>query len=151
MTARTNSGTALAIGSTQTNALTDVYTTIGEVISIGDFGRVYDEIAYSALDNRNVQKHKGQRNDGNVEIEMAYDPSDTGQDALLTALDVDNDYNFRLTMNDASTASGSHGTLLHFKAKVMSGVRRYGDANNIIRLVATLGIKSGSGTLTEAT
>ena len=151
MTARPNAGTALAIGSTQTNALTDVYTNIGEIRSLGDFGRVYDEILHSALDNRNVQKYKGQRNDGNIEVEMAYDPADTGQDALLTALDSDNDYNFRLTMNDASSASGSHGTLLHFKAKVMTGTRRYGDANNVIRLVSILGIKSGSVTLTEAT
>lgn len=151
MTARTNAGTAIAIGTTQTSSLTDVFTTIGEVISIGDFGRVYDEIAFSALDNRNVQKYKGQRNDGNIEIEMAYDPADTGQDALLTALDSDSDYNFRITLNDASGTSGSHGTLFHFKAKVMSAPRRFGDANNIIRLVVTLGIKSGSITLTEAT
>lgn len=151
MTARTNAGTALAIGSTQTSTLTDVYTNIGDIRSLGDFGRVYDEIIHSALDTRNVQKYKGQRNDGNIEVEMAYDPADTGQDALLTALDSDSDYNFRLTMNDASSTSGSHGTLLHFKAKVMTAVRRYGDANNIIRLSCTLGIKTGSGTLTEAT
>ena len=151
MAARTNAGTTLSIGSTQTNALTDVYTAVGEVISIGDFGRMYDQVKYSALNDRNVKKHKGQRDDGEIEVELAYDPADSGQDKLLVALDVDSDYNFRVVMNDASDVSGSYGTQLHFKAKVVGGVRRYGDANNIIRLIVTLAVTSGSITLTEGT
>ena len=151
MSVRTNAGTTLAIGSTQTNALTDVYTSVGEVRNIGDFGRVYNQIEHSVLSDRNVQKFKGQRDDGTLEVELGYDAADTGQAALKTALDSDSDYNIRITLNDASSVSGSHGTLFHMKAKVMQEVKMLGDANNIVRSKVVLAIKSGSITETPAT
>lgn len=151
MTVRTAAGTAIAIGSTQTNVLTDVFTNIGEVRNLGDFGRVYEEINHSALSDRNVQKFKGQRNDGKIDLELGYDPADAGQIVLATALDSDLDYNFRVTLNDASAVSGSHGTLFHFKAKVMELVKMVGDPNNIVRSKTSLAIKSGSITETAAT
>lgn len=151
MTVRTAAGTAIAIGTTQTNSLTDIFTAIGEVRNIGDFGRVYDEINHSVLSDRNVQKFKGQRNDGNIDMEVGYDASDAGQTALIAALDSDSDYNFRITLNDATSVSGAHGTMFHFKAKVMELVKMVGDANNIVRAKTKLAIKSGSITETAGT
>ena len=131
-------GTKIYIGTTASNHLTDTYSEIGEVTSIPQFGRVYNEVTFTALGNRNVRKAKGSRNDGNVTISYGYDADDTGQDALRTALDDDGDFNFRIDYPAPLTAK------TYFKAKVMSAPKTIGSLDGVIMAETVLGIQSGS-------
>jgi hypothetical protein len=99
----TAAGSKLYVGTTAANQATDTYIEVGEVVSIGEFGRSYDSITYNALGDRNVKKFKGQRDDGMISLELGRAPNDAGQAAMLSALDADFDYNFKVTLNDEIT------------------------------------------------
>ena len=96
----TNAGCLLYIGTTASDGSTDSFTAIGEVTAIPEFGRSYNEIKYTPLATRGVQKFKGSYDDGSVAIPIGKDSSDVGQAALIVALDVDADYNFKIVDND---------------------------------------------------
>lgn len=147
----TAAGSKLYIGTTSGNILVDTYVEVNEVVSIGAFGRVYDEITHTALGNRNVLKFKGQRNDGNIELELGRDSNDAGQLAMTTALDSDYDYNFQIVLNDKSSTSGSHSTQFFFKGKVMGIQTNVGGSNNVVSERVTIGLKSGTLTNIPAT
>lgn len=96
----TAAGARLYIGTTASNGSTDSYTEVGEVIGLGEFGRSYNEITYSPINSRGIQKFKGSYNDGSLPVTLGRDINDAGQAALRTALDVDADYNFKVVAND---------------------------------------------------
>lgn len=140
----TAAGTTIEIGTTLADTEADSYTNIGKVANLGNFGRVYQPIEFSSLDDRNVLKFKGQRDDGNITMELGRDLSDAGQAAVKVALDSDYDYNFRVILNDESADSGSSGTVYYFKAKVMSFTTNVNDPNSVVGASVDLAIKSGS-------
>lgn len=96
----TAAGAKLYIGTTASDATTDTYTEIGEVLEIPEFGRVYREITYTPLNNRGEQKFKGSYNDGSINVPLGKDTADAGQALLQVALDLDFDYNFKVLAND---------------------------------------------------
>lgn len=98
----TAAGAALAIGTTAAVASTDTYTTMANVTDIPEFGRVYNVIKVQPLGTRGVQKIKGSFDESEIAVKMARDRSDPGQAAALLARDVDSDYNFKVTLNDAA-------------------------------------------------
>lgn len=102
MGANTAAGVSLYIGTTALNAATDSYTEVGEVISIPSFGRTYDEVKYSPLSSRGVQKFKGSFDDGSIAVQLGKDAGDAGQALLAAALNTDFDYNFKVVANDAA-------------------------------------------------
>lgn len=108
MGVHTSAGSKLFIGSasTSTNLLTDTYTEVGEVVNIGDFGRTYQEVRHDALGSRGTRKFKGQYDDGNIALQLGRDPVDAGQAKIVTARDLDYDYNFYIEENDKPAASG---------------------------------------------
>lgn len=146
-----SSGSKLYIGTTATNPVGDSYTQVGDISNLGEFGRVYAPIKFDSLSDRNTLKFKGQRDDGTMTIEIGRDSSDGGQAAVIVALDSDADYNFKITLNDASTTSGSTATYFLFKAKVMSHPTIIGTPNNVVMSRIVLDIKSGSITETAGT
>ena len=146
----TSSGSKIYIGTTAANGASDSYVEIGEVQNMGDFGRQYEQINYSTLGDRNVRKFKGQRDDGNIELELGRKANDSGQAAMIVAMDSDQDYNFKVTLNDDTDTTGSTPTTFIFKAKVMGYRTNVGGPNQVVGARATLGIKSGSITETAA-
>lgn len=148
---QTAAGSKIYIGTTNGNTMADTFTEIGEVTNIGEFGRMYQLITHSSLGNRNVQKFKGQRDDGDITLQLGQDMTDTGQAALDTALDSDFDYSFKIELNDESTTSGSHPTYYFFRAKVMSFRTNIGGPNDIVKASVQVAIKSGSITRITAT
>ena len=118
MAAQTSAGTTIGVSATlpATETTTDygtlTFINIGEVESIGEFGTEYNEVTFTALDNRRVRKFKGSYNPGTVALTVALDGADSGQQALDTALDSDADVAFEVTLQD--------GTLRYFSGKVMS-------------------------------
>jgi hypothetical protein len=100
MGASTAAGTKLSIGTTATDGTTDTYVVVGELVSIPEFGRTYNEVTYNPLSTRGTKKFKGSFNDGTVAVQLGKDSSDAGQAAMLAALDTDFDYNFKVELND---------------------------------------------------
>lgn len=96
----TAAGAKLYIGTTATVGSTDSYTEVGEVASLGEFGRTYAEVTWTPINSRGVQKFKGSYNDGSMAVGLGRDINDAGQAAMKTALDIDADYNFKVVAND---------------------------------------------------
>jgi len=107
----TSAGTKISIGTTAVDPTTDTFIELGSVTDIGEFGRVYSETTFTSLGDRNVQKFKGSRNDGNIQLQLGKDTSDLGQQAALAALDVDADYNFKIVPNDAAAPQSAGVTI----------------------------------------
>lgn len=149
MTAQTSAGYTLSIGTTATNPSGDTFTLIGEVTNVPAFGKSFQEITHNPVSSRETQKFKGAFNAGSVTLDMAMDVNDAGQEDLLTALDSDSLYNFRLEYNDKATPSG-HGSYRIFKARVMSYTENPAGVNNIVTAQVQLGLQ-GSITRVAAT
>lgn len=115
MDASPSAGTKLYMGTTALVGLTDTYIEIAGIESIPEFGRAYNEVTFTPLADRGVQKYKGSFNDGSVSVPLAKNLSDAGQAALLAGLATDFDYNFKVEANDkvapvSATVSIAAGT-----------------------------------------
>jgi hypothetical protein len=140
MTARTSAGSTLAIAAAQPatyneagyDALTP--TLIGEITDLGEFGRVYNVVTHNPLDTRATVKRKGSYNEGTMELKLALDGEDAGQDLLEAASISDNDYSFELTLQD--------GTRFFFQAQVSSFKIGVGTVDQITGASVTLELTS---------
>lgn len=136
-------GSKLYIGTTETITSPDDWIEIGDIATLGDFGRVYNEIKVESVGNRNVTKFKGTRDDGNMTISLHRNALDVGQAAAIVALDVDLDYNFKLTLNDATVALTT-ATYFTWTGKVMSFQTKLGGPNNVVMADLMIGINSNT-------
>ena len=118
------------------------YVQVGEVESIGEFGDSFNEVNFISLSNRRVKKFKSSKNAGNIQIVIGHDSADSGQDNLNTALASDEDYAFKVELDDAGTGSPSSPTTFYFRGKVMAAPVTPGEADNIVRIAATIGINT---------
>ncbi len=107
----TSAGAALLIGTTASDQTTDTYVNIASVTDIPEFGRVYNIVKVQTLDDRAVKKIMGSYDEGDLQVKIARDPADPGQAAALLARDVDSDYNFKVTVNDALPAVSATVTI----------------------------------------
>lgn len=146
MTVNTAAESTLAIGTTaaaddQTSFEADTYAEVGEVEDLGEFGDQAEEVTFTALANRRTRKFKGSFNAGTVTAVCGFDSSDAGQDAMIAAFASDDDYNFRVMLND-TPAGGSTPTTLYFRGKVMSKQKNVGNVSNVVRQTFAIGINS---------
>src|SRR5258706_16330472 len=107
----TAAGAALLIGTTAANQATDTYTAVANVTDIPEFGRVYNIVKVTPLGTRGTLKIKGSFEEGDLAVKVLRDISDPGQAAALVARDVDSDFNFKITVNDASPATSAPVTI----------------------------------------
>jgi hypothetical protein len=105
------SGTKISLGTTATDPTTDTYTDIGSLESIGEFGTDFAEITFEDLTSGVVNKFKGARSDGVVAVGLGRDMTDVGQVALRAALLIKDDYNVKITYNDATPATSAVVTI----------------------------------------
>lgn len=100
-----SSGSTFAIGGNSnvaTNQLTDTYINVAHITNLGEFGPQFAVIKFDDLGSGLTQKFKGQRDDGKLSLDLGRSSEDAGQAALILAnLDRVNDYNLRVTNNDA--------------------------------------------------
>jgi hypothetical protein len=113
-------GCTIAIGTTASNQLTDSYTDIAEVVTIPPIGLSYTSITFAALADGFERFFKAIGQGGSPQLGLGRKASDGGQAACIAALASHLDFNFKVTLNDSSETTGSHGTIIYFKAKVMS-------------------------------
>lgn len=77
---------------------TDVpWTVVGEVENYGNHGVVASVSEFTAVDDGVVQKIKGSKNYGTMNLMLGNIPSDTGQDLLHTAAESQLRYSARIT------------------------------------------------------
>lgn len=146
MTVNTAATSKVYIGTTgratnQADYEADSYIEVGEVEDLGEFGDTAEEVTFTALADRRTRKFKGSFNAGTLTIICGSDPADAGQDAMLAAFLSDFDYNFKVTLNDEVTVSGTPSTLF-FSGKVMSKTRNVGQVNNVVRQTFAVGINT---------
>lgn len=152
MSVNTAAGSRLFVGTTlaidQTSEVTaladfasDVYTEVGEVEDLGEFGDEAGEAQFSSLADRRVRKFKTTFDAGSIPVVCGDDSSDAGQQAMLAAFASDLDYNFKVLLNDQLTISGTP-TVQYFRGKVMSKRRVVGMVTNVVRRRFAVGINS---------
>lgn len=112
------------------------WTEIGEVTDGGSIGRTYNTVTHSPLKTRGVVKLKGSFDDGTNAPQMAYAPGDAGQALLETALNDDDFFSFKWTLQD--------GTIINFQAQVTALPTNIGGVDSIVGSPPSLAIKSGT-------
>lgn len=135
----TASGTRVYIGVAATSdvdtvaefAATSVWTEIGLVESVGEFGDESSAVTFEALGDGRVRKAKGARDAGTLAIVVAHDPTDAGQAAIELAEANNNNYSFKLVLPDGPV--GYSDTILYFRGLVMGKRKNVGNNSNVVR------------------
>lgn len=142
------SGTKCYIGPATTletgaeiEAASIVWTEIGEVESIGEFGDTNASITFTSLSDARVRKRKGAADAGDVTINVANDPNDAGQQAAIAASKTKFYYPIRVVPNDRPTPTGTDSEF-YFAALVMSARINPGAANATIMRAINLAINT---------
>jgi len=129
MAAITTAGTVISASATlpatydQAGYEALAFTSVGEITEVGEYGKEYNLVTHIPLATRRTQKLKGSYNDGSISLQMAYDPDDSGQAILVTALDSDDSIAFKVVDQD--------GTVDYFTGKVMSYRKNIGGVDTI--------------------
>lgn len=137
-TAVTSAGTTIAVTATapatydSTGFGALAFTTIGEVVDLGEFGRQYNLVTHNPLGDRRTVKRKGSYNDGTIAMQLARDSTNSGQVVLDAAKDSDDSYSFKVTTQD--------GTVFYFSAQVMSYTINVGGVDSIFGSTVNLEI-----------
>lgn len=146
----TASGTKFYISSTAVASTTDTlseyealtWTEVAEVEDLGNVGDVSNEVTAAALGDGRIRKAKGARNGGTMNIVCLHtSPLDAGQQAMMDAEETNDNYAFKIEMDDAPPPSGT-GTVKYFRGLVMSQELRVGTNDNVMRWAFNVGVNS---------
>jgi hypothetical protein len=112
------------------------WTPIGEVVSIGTYGREYDKVTHKPLAARSTIKRKGSFDEGTIAISMGKDTDDAGQILLKTAAYSDADYSFKILYQN--------GDIDYGRAQVMNFKTDPGEASKILGCSVDLDITTNT-------
>lgn len=115
-------------------------TEIGEMDGLGSVGDTSAEITFAGISAKRDRRLKGTRNAGTMDIVCGLDAQDAGQLALIAAEATGSDYAFKLVLNDAPP--GGTPSVRYFVAAVGSVVEAFDQANNVMKLNASLWVNS---------
>lgn len=141
----TSSGTHIYIGPAVTSAQSDTlgefqaltpWVEVGLVESIAAFGDKSNSVTFAAINDARQRKAKGIRDAGDVDVVVAHDPTDTGQDAMEAAEAATAKYAFKVVLPDSAN------TIKYFSAYVMGAPLNIGGSDNVVRKTYTLAIDS---------
>lgn len=150
MTARTNvqslSGATLALSATRPvtfdavgYADTDlVFSTVGEVENFGNHGVNAQIIEFTNVADAIVQKIKGSKNYGTMQLMIGNVPADAGQTLIATASESNNRYSARITypLGDGEVSPEIH----YLDVIVASREIQDGSVNDVRKLAVGLAI-----------
>jgi len=124
----------------------DVYTEIGEIEELGDFGDTFSSVNFTSLADGRVRKYKGTADAGDMTLTIGLDNGDAGQQKLKVAHAdrTKGNYNVRVTLNDGDPTATPVvlPTTFYFGVKVMNNAVAAGSADNVVRRNVTLGINT---------
>ena len=145
--------TDIALASSYENALADTQLTIsgslqtttrldfnywkacGEVMNVGEFGRMYEMVRINNLGGGATRKFKGSYDNGTFEAELLFDRDDPGQAEIEEAGDSIQTYGFSVIL------PGGVGESEFFFTGLVSKVSRaIGGPNDAVRIMATIEI-----------
>lgn len=102
-----------------------VYTDVGEVENLGEFGKEFNLVTFLPLAQRGASKVKGSFNNGRFEPQLALDKADAGQVIMEAAREDDNNYAFEVTL--------SSGGIFYFAGLVMKFAPVINTVDDIVR------------------
>lgn len=104
---------------------------VGQIESLGNFGKTYDLVTFQAIATGRTYKFKGGYNQGALDLVVAADLSDEGLLMLQTYANASdqNTYPFKMTFTGAPTAYDT----LYFGGKVFSFQMQSGAVNTIVK------------------
>lgn len=108
--------------------------------NLGQLGDASEEITQELIGEARMKRLKGTRSSPPMELILAINYDDDGQQEIIAAEKTPNDYAFRLTFNDAPP-DGTPSERM-FIAKVASVTEQFDTANNVMKLNATLWVNS---------
>lgn len=142
MTVRTTAGTTFKVSASNPATFNAagyaalVYTLVGEVTDLGEFGREYTGVTHNPIDNRGTVKKKGSFNEGQITVQLGLDTDDAGQILLKAAQNSDNDYSILITTQN--------GDKYYAQVQVMSFKVGVGDVNKITSATVVMEITTSS-------
>lgn len=110
------------------------YTLVGEVVDLGTLGKTYSTVMHNPLASRQTFKFKTSYDSGSITVQLAKAINDAGQAMMLTGLDSDSDYSFRITTQDQRDS--------YFRAKITSFTTKIGAVGNILGADVIIAITS---------
>lgn len=117
MTVASTAGSTFSI-STAAPATYDVagyaaltFTSVGEIVNFGEFGRQYVLITHNPVGTRSTQKFKGSYNEGTMNLQLGLDTDDAGQIICKAASKSDADHSIKVVTQN--------GDKYYFPVKVM--------------------------------
>lgn len=142
MTVRSSAGSTLQISATKPATFDAagyealMFTEIGQVTDLGEFGRESTVITFNPLGSRGTQKLKGSFNEGTITVSAGLSNADAGQILAKAASKSDEDYSFVI-----NTQAGDE---YFFQAKVMSFKVSIGSVESITSVSITLEITTSN-------
>jgi hypothetical protein len=142
MSVQSNAGTKWFIGPPNSTAATQndfealVYSEVGEVEEVPQFGDVATVIRASVLNDARVKKAVGTKDGQEMTIPYLFDPADTGQADLRDAGVSDTEYAFKVELDDAGSGSPSNPTTFYWRGKLYGEPVVIGTADNFVRMQA---------------
>lgn len=106
------------------------YTAIGQVTDWTAGGKAYNVVTSNPIAERGTNKFKGSFNNGADSFTVNRDDDDAGQVIVLTALDTDADFAFKVIYQDS--------TVDYFTGKVVSFDTVAGGADSIVQRTISL-------------
>ncbi|MDO9106153.1 MAG: hypothetical protein Q7U57_14460 [Methylovulum sp.] len=143
MTVRTSAGSTLKISASAPATFNAagysalVYTSVGEITDLGEFGREFTLVTHNAVGSRGTQKFKGSFNEGTMNLSLGLDTDDAGQVLMKAGSLSDTAYSFEVTTQN--------GDSYYFQAMVMSFKVGVGSVDSITTATCTLEITTSAG------
>lgn len=106
------------------------YTLVGEITNIGPISREYNVVSHNPIASRQVTQKKGSFTLPPIELTMAWDQSDAGQDILRAAEATDAILTFEITKQG--------GDKRYFTAQVSKVSESFGGADDVDQAMVTL-------------
>lgn len=98
---KTGKKSKFAIGTQAENPLTDTYTNVGKIESIGEFGPEKAVATFLDMSSGVTDKAEGGIDYGQLQVSLGYLANDAGHDKLRDADAAGGQWNFRITLDDA--------------------------------------------------
>jgi hypothetical protein len=115
------------------------WTRIRKTETFGAFGDAAQSVTFDATDDDRRFKAKGTKDAGDWSFTCGFVAADAGQQALMDAVDSEQNFNFKLVMDD-EPINGTTPTTFFLYGLVMSARPNPGGANNVVRLEASVGL-----------
>jgi hypothetical protein len=107
------------------------YSAVGEITDLGSgYGRQYNNVEHAPIDSAQRTVKKGSYTLPPIDLTMAWDQSDSGQDMLRTAANDNSILTFRLVKQN--------GHKRFFTAQVSKFVENHGTVDNVVQGMVTL-------------